>query len=400
VKTAHLKFIFITIFIDMLGIGLIIPILPELIRHFVADPKDANQYFGYFISIYAFIQFFASPALGALSDRYGRRPVLLVSLLGAAIDYIVMAFSPTILILFIGRVIAGLSGASLTVASAYIADISDEKNRSANFGMIGAAFGLGFIVGPALGGLIGSYGWRYPFLAAAFLNFCNFLFGYFVLPESIKNGARRKIELKNLNPISSLTKILKSTDRHILGLIFIYTLLVFSNQVHPSNWTLYTQLKFGWSTRDVGLSLSVVGLSIAIVQGGLTRIIIPRLGEWRSVIIGALINALGFLLFAVASQGWMMFAILVPGALAGIAGPALQSLITSNTPSNEQGELQGTLTSLSSLAAILGPVLFTALFAYSTTSTHFYFAGSAYMLAAAVSFLAAAILFRINLSRK
>lgn len=384
----------------MLGIGLIIPILPELIRHFVADPKDANQYFGYFISIYAFIQFFASPILGALSDRFGRRPILLASLLGAAIDYVVMAFAPTILILFIGRIIAGLSGASLTVASAYIADISDEKNRSANFGMIGAAFGLGFIVGPALGGLIGSFGWQYPFLAAAFLNFCNFLFGYFVLPESLAPNSRRQIELKKLNPVSSLSKIFRANDRSVLSLIFIYALLYFANQVHPSNWTLYTQLKFGWSTRDVGISLSVVGLSIAIVQGWLTRILIPRLGEWRSVIIGATINGISFLLFALASQAWMMFAILIPGALAGLAGPALQSLITKNTPSNEQGELQGTLTSLSSLTAILGPVVFTGLFAYFTASAHFYFAGAAYVLAAAVSFLVALILIRINFTRK
>ncbi len=398
VKNPQMKFIFITIFIDMLGIGLIIPILPDLIRHFMLDPTQANQFFGYFISMYAFIQFFASPVLGALSDRFGRRMILLISLFGAGIDYIVMAFAPSLLILFLGRVISGLTGASITVASAYMADISNEKNRSANFGMIGAAFGLGFIIGPALGGVIGTYGWKYPFLAAAFLNLCNFLFGFFILPESLPVESRRKVSLKKLNPLSSLSKAfhLKS----ILGLIVVYTLIYFAGQVHPSNWTLYTQLKFGWTARDVGLSLACVGLSVAIVQGGLTRIIIPRLGEWRSVIIGAIINGFGFLGFALAGHGWVMFAVLIPSALSGIAGPALQSLISKHTPSNEQGELQGTLTSLASLTAIAGPLIYTWLFTHFTQESGVYFAGAAYALAACVSFFAVILVTRLYFSEK
>lgn len=394
-KNSPIKFIFITMFLDVLGIGVIIPILPQLIRHFMVDPLQASQYFGYFISVYSLIQFFASPILGALSDRFGRRPILLISLLGACIDYVIMAFAPNLTILFLGRIVSGLTGASMTVASAYIADVSDEKNRSANFGMIGAAFGLGFIIGPAIGGLVGTYGWNYPFLAAAALNFCNFLFGLFILPESLPAAQRRKIDFKKLNPLRSSTRIFQL--KSLVPLFMIYFLIYFAGQVHPSNWTLYTQLKFGWTARDVGLSLAVVGLSVAIAQGGLTRIIIPKLGEWRSLLLGAFVNGLGYLGFAFASRSWMMFAVLVPSSLSSVANPALQSLISKNVPGNEQGELQGTLMSLASLTSILGPIAYTSLFAHFTETAGAYFPGAAYLLAAMVSFAAASLVFRLYL---
>ncbi len=390
-KNSPIKFIFITMFLDVLGIGIIIPILPELIRHFMVDPLKASQYFGYFISIYSLIQFFASPILGALSDRFGRRIILLISLLGACMDYTIMAFAPNLFILFLGRIISGLTGASMTVASAYIADVSDEKNRSANFGVIGAAFGFGFIIGPAIGGLVGTYGWSYPFLAAAALNFCNFLFGLFVLPESLPPEKRRKMDIKKLNPLKSSTRIFRM--KNLAPLFVVYFLTYFAGQVHPSNWTLYTQLKFGWTARDVGLSLAVVGLSVAIAQGGLTRIIIPRLGEWRSILFGVFMNGLSYAGFALVTQSWMMFAVLVPSSLSSIAGPALQSLISKNIPANEQGELQGSLMSLASLTSILGPLAYTTLFARFTESSGFYFPGAAYILASVVSFVAVGVAF-------
>lgn len=385
-------------FLDVLGIGVIIPILPELIRHFMQDPRHASQYFGYFISVYSFIQFFTSPILGALSDRFGRRPILLISLFGAGIDYVVMAFAPNLFILFLGRIVSGLTGASMTVASAYMADISNEKNRSANFGMIGAAFGLGFVIGPAIGGLVGSYGWIYPFLTAAALNFCNFLFGYFVLPESLPAEQRREFSFKKLNPLQSSVSILQM--RTLLPLFFVYFLVFFSGQIHPSNWTLYTQLKFNWSAREVGFSLAVVGLSIAIVQGGLSRLIIPKLGEWRAVLLGVLMNAISFACFAFAPYSWVMFAALIPSSLAGISGPALQTLISKDVPSNEQGELQGSLMSIASLTSIIGPVVYTNLFAYFTEDRGFFFPGAAYLLAAVVSFLAVCLVINLFMKTK
>lgn len=387
-KTASVRFIFATIFLDALGIGIIIPILPDLLRKFSTDPVQAAQLFGYFISSYALMQFLASPVLGSLSDRYGRRPVLLVSLLGAGLDYIVMAFAPQMWILFLGRIVSGLTGASMTVASAYIADISDDKNRSANFGMIGAGFGLGFIVGPALGGLLGAYDHTVPFLVAAALNLLNFAFGYFVLPESLPAGSRRKMDLRRLNPLKSLGHVFRSSP--LLGLIWIYLLIFLAGQVHPANWTLYTETKFGWTPTQVGLSLSFVGLSIAAVQGGFSRILIPYFGEIRSVTVGVSLSCVGYLLFAIANEGWMMYAIMVPFAFAGICGPAMQSLITKGTPASEQGELQGTLVSLGSFAAILGPLVYSELFAkFTQPNSEIFFPGAAYVAASMIASLAA-----------
>jgi MFS transporter, DHA1 family, tetracycline resistance protein len=357
-------FIFITIFIDVVGLGLLIPIFPDIIRRFSTDPQLVSYYFGFFISIYSLIQFFASPILGALSDKFGRRPVLLVSLCGAALDYMLMAYAPNLWILFLGRIISGLTGASMTVASAYMADISNDKNRSANFGLIGAAFGFGFVIGPALGGVLGSYNWLYPFYAAAGMNFLNFLWGLFVLPESLPKHLRRNIQIRKLNPISSIVKIFSSSP--VIIYIWIYFLLYLAGQVHPSSWTLYTEHKFGWTAYDVGLSLAFVGVSVAFGQGVLTRIVIPRIGDWNALAIGVLLNALDYFLFGIATRGWMMYLIVGFGCLAGVAGPAIQSLISRNTPTEEQGELQGSLMGVASLTSILGPLLYTNLFAFFT----------------------------------
>lgn len=392
-KKTTIQFIFATMLLDAMGIGLLIPIFPDIIRRFSPDADHVSLYFGIFISIYAFMQFVASPVLGSLSDRYGRRPVLLVSLLGAGIDYLIMAFAPNMWILLIGRFISGLTGASMTVATAYMADISDDQNRSANFGMIGAAWGLGFIIGPSIGGLLGAQAWQYPFLVAAALNLLNFVFGYFILPESLPLEKRRQVDIKKLNPFISIIKILRPSP--ILIFIWAYLLLFLAGQAHPAIWTLFTQLKFNWTTFQVGLSISFVGLTIAIAQGGLTRIINPRLGEWRTLILGVVVSILAYLAFGLATEGWMMYLIMVPSSLSGLAGPALQSLISKQVPSEEQGELQGTLVGLSSLTAIIGPLLFTGLFGFFTNSeAPMHFPGAAYVAAALICAICLVLLVR------
>lgn len=390
---AGILFIFITVTLDMIGIGLVIPSLPDIMRRFVTSETSVSEYFGYFISLYALMQFLASPLLGAFSDRWGRRSILLVSLCVAGLDYILMAYAPTLEILFAGRIISGLTGANITVAMAYIADISDDKNRSANFGMIGAAFGLGFIIGPAIGGLLGHLGPHYPFLVAAGMNLLNFFFGLFILPESLQPEMRRKIDFRKTNPLSSLTKVFRA--KHILPLLLVYFFFQLAGQTHPSIWTLYTETRFQWTTAQVGLSLAAVGLLSAISQGWLTRIIIPKIGEYRTVIYGAFGYAMTFALFGAANQGWMMYVILVFSALFWAAPPALQSLISHNTPPQEQGELQGTLVSLSSLASIITPLIATKLFStFTSANASAYIPGAPYYFAALICLVSWAIIVR------
>lgn len=390
---ARLVFIFITIMLDMIGVGLIIPSLPDIMRRFTNDPAQVSAYFGYFIALYACMQFLASPLLGSLSDLIGRRPILLVSLCIAGLDYILMAFAPTLSILFVGRVVSGLTGASLTVAMAYISDISSDKNRAANFGMIGAAFGLGFVIGPAIGGLLGQMGPQYPFLAAAGMNLLNFLFGIFVLPESFPAEKRRGFNWNKLNPFLSLKKIFSMPN--ILILAAVHFLMQLAGQTHPSIWTLYTEYKFGWTRAQVGLSLATVGILVAIAQGWLTRVLIPKFGERRTVLYGTFGSALAFCGFALATQGWMMYAILISSAIFWTAQPALQSLISQKAPANEQGELQGALVGLSSLGSIINPIICTQLFAFFTQSDrNIILPGAPYFFAALISLFSWFILAR------
>ncbi len=388
-KTTNQKsiyFIFITIVLDMLGIGLIIPVLPDVIRRFSVDPSEVNHLFGYFVATYAAMQFLASPVLGNLSDRFGRRPVLLVSLLGASIDYLFMAFAPSLKFLFVGRVISGLTGASMTVANSFMADISDDSNRSANFGLIGAAFGLGFIVGPLLGGALGHFGAHIPFLAAAALNFINFIFGVFILPESLSFEKRRSIEWSKFNPFSSVVKILKPSV--ILSYVVIYLLLFLAGNVHPSIWTLYTEHKFAWTSLQVGISLSFVGLIYGFSQAVLTKKIVPIWGETKALQVGIFFNAIGFVLYAVAPYGWMMYAIMIVSSLSGLAMPCLQSMMTKLVEPNRQGELQGGLVSLSSVASILAPLIYTNTFNWSIQSGSWLkFEGLPYLIAAIIVFV-------------
>ena len=364
-KQAAIGFIFITMLIDITGWGIIIPVIPKLIAELIqGDISEAAKYGGWLTFAYAITQFVCAPLIGNLSDKYGRRPIILISLFAFALDYLLLAFSPTIVWLFVGRIIAGLTGASITTASAYIADVSTPENRAKNFGMIGAAFGLGFIIGPVLGGLLGQYGSRVPFYAAAVLCLLNFLYGYFILPESLSKENRRAFEWKRANPIGALLNLKKYPS--LIGLILaIFLLYVGSHAVH-SNWSFFTMYRFGWDEKMVGISLGVVGLLVGLVQGGLVRFTSPRLGNQKSIYWGLSLYTIGMLLFAFATQSWMMFAFLVPYCLGGIAGPALQSEVSGKVPANEQGEIQGTLASLMSASAIIGPPMMTNTFYFFT----------------------------------
>lgn len=393
-RTPAIGFIFITLLIDVTGFGIIIPVIPALLKDLIGgDLSQAAVYGGWLLFAYAIVQFFFSPVIGNLSDQYGRRPILLFSLLGFGIDYVLTAFAPTIAWLFVGRILAGITGASMTTATAYIADVSPPEKRAQNFGLVGAAFGFGFIIGPVIGGLLGQFGPRAPFIAAAVLAFLNVLYGYFILPESLAPENRRKFEWKRANPVGSLVQIRKYPV--IVGLVGSLVLLYIAAHATQSTWSYFTMERFGWNEAWVGISLGAVGIMVAIVQGGLIRIINPWLGQKRSVYVGLILYAIGFTLFAFATKGWMMFAFLVPYCLGGIAGPALQGIISGQVPANEQGELQGALTSLVSLTSIIGPPLMTNLFAYFTgNKAPFYFPGAAFFAAALLTIVSVLLAMR------
>ncbi|WP_159468712.1 TCR/Tet family MFS transporter [Dyadobacter sp. 3J3] len=397
-KTPAIGFIFVTLLIDVIGLGIIIPVMPKLISELVGGSlSDAARYGGWILFSYSFVQFICAPIVGGLSDQFGRRPVLLASLLGFALDYMFLAYAPSIGWLFVGRIIAGIMGASFTTGAAYIADVSTPEKRAQNFGLIGAAFGLGFIIGPVLGGLLGQYGSRVPFLAAGGLSLVNWIYGYFILPESLKPENRRKFSWDRANPAGAL----KNLQRYpvISGLIVSLALLYVANHAIQSNWSYYTMEKFHWDARIIGYSLGAMGLMGAIVQGGLIRLIIPKIGQKRGVYIGLFLYSVGFVLFAFAAETWMMFAFMVPYILGGIAGPSLQGLISTQVPANEQGELQGAMTSLMSLTSIIGPPLMSNLFYFFTKPTApFYFPGAP-MLTAAVLTLVSAFLARKSLKK-
>lgn len=393
-RKAALGFIFITLLIDVTGLGIIIPVLPELIKGLIGGTlSEASQYGGWLMFSYAIMQFLFAPILGGLSDQFGRRPVLLFSLFGFGIDYLLLAWAPTIGWLFLGRLIAGVTGASMTTGAAYIADISTPENRAQNFGMIGAAFGLGFIIGPVIGGVLGQFGPRVPFLAAAVLTLINWLYGYFVLPESLSKRNRRRFSLKRANPLGSLLQLRKYPL--ILGLMGSMVFIYLASHATQSTWAYYTMEKFGWDSAWVGYSLGFVGLMVAIVQGGLIRVIIPRIGQQNGVYVGLTLYGIGFVLFAFANQGWMMFAFMIPYALGGLAGPSLQGIMTGQVPSNEQGELQGAITSLVSVTAIIGPPMMTELFArFTSPEAPIYFPGTPFLLGAFLTAISIALAVR------
>ncbi len=393
-RKAALGFIFVTIMIDMTGLGIIIPVMPKLITELTGGSiSNASVYGGWLIFVYAFFQFLFAPILGGISDKVGRRPVLLFSLFGLGVDYLVLAQAPNITWLFIGRMIAGIGGASITTASAYIADISEPEKRAQNFGMIGAAFGLGFIIGPVIGGLLGELGPRIPFYAAAGLSLLNWLYGYFVIPESLDQENRRPFSWKRANPVGTLLHLKRYPA--ILGLFASIFLVYLAAHAVQSTWAYYTIETFKWSEADVGYSLGFVGVVVALVQGVLIRPVVKAIGQVKAIYVGLAFNAFGLSLFAFATEGWMIYAILVPYALGGFAGPSMQSIITSQVPGDEQGELQGGMTSMASVTSIIGPVMMTSIFAYFTdTANQIYFPGAPFIVATVLAIISMILVIR------
>ena len=395
-RKAAMAFIFVTVFIDVLGIGIIIPILPELVKEFVGgSTATAGRYYGVIAATYALAQFFCAPILGGLSDRFGRRTVLLISLFGLGIDYIIMGLAPTIWWLFIGRLVAGAMGASFTTANAYIADVSTPENRAKNFGLMGVAFGLGFIFGPALGGVLGGIDLRMPFFVSAGLALVNWLYGFFVLPESLPEDQRSAFTWAKANPIGSLG-VLRSYPL-VAGLAVAFVLMGLAQRGLETAWVLYTGYKFGWNETAIGLSLTLVGVMAAIVQGGLVGPIIKRIGERQAVIRGLAIGTITFLGYGLASEGWILLAFIVFGSIGGIAGPAIQGLVAGAVPSHDQGKVQGGLTSLMSLSSVVAPLVFTSgLFSYFTSErAPFQFPGAPFVLGSFMFLSALLVLVRL-----
>lgn len=395
-----LIFVLITICLDSIGLGIIIPSLPDLVAETAHVSKDAStNYYSLILVMYAFMQFLFSPLVGNLSDRFGRRPILLMSVCGLGIDYIFMCFAPDIWWLVVGRGLAGMFGASFTTAAAYIADISTDENRAQNFGMIGAAFGVGFIVGPAIGGLVATWGLRAPFAIAAGLSLVNFVYGLLVLKESLPADQRRAFDWKRANPLGAIKQIRRYAANKYLFLVMF--LVLFSNMAVHALWNYYTDKKFGWDKMDIGISLAVVGVCVGVVQGGFSGKIVKKLGEKGAATLGMIVLMLVTAGIGLIPYGWMMYAIIIPYALSGIIDPSIRSIVSAQTESNEQGELQGIFTSLMSFAEIVGPLLM--LWIYGKTQelgdTNPIFYGTAFYVSAVIV-LGAFFLMRWAFSKK
>jgi DHA1 family tetracycline resistance protein-like MFS transporter len=382
-RSAALGFIFITIFIDVLGLGIILPVMPKLLQALGhVDVSTASKYNGWLTLIYATMQLVFASIMGNLSDKYGRRPILLISLFGFSIDYMFMAFAPSIAWLFVGRFIAGVTGASTATATAYIADISTGHKRDANFGLIGAASGVGLLIGVALGAYLGELDVRFPFMAAAGFAFFNGLYGVFVLPESLKPEHRRKFEWKRANPLGALIRVF-TKHSGLAGLIGAILLVYTGQKAVEYLLSFFLFEKFNWALSSVGTLAIFIGVMLVAIQGGLIRYTIPKFGQNKNIVAGLIFYAIGLILIAFATQGWMMYVFMIPYCLGGISGPALQGLATNKVAKNEQGELQGAITILNSISVIIGPAIFSFLF-YHYTNKHagLYFPGAPYLLAA------------------
>ncbi|MDH3402156.1 MAG: TCR/Tet family MFS transporter [Acidobacteriota bacterium] len=395
-RPAAMIFILVTLFIDILGIGIIVPVLPELVKHFVGGSTTlAGRYVGVIAASYALMQFLCAPILGALSDRFGRRPILLVALFGLGVDYLIQGLAPTIGWLFVGRLVAGVMGASFTTANAYIADVSKPEDRARNYGLIGVVFGLGFIFGPALGGLLGGIHLRLPFFVSAALALVNWMYGFFILPESLPAEHRSAFSWGKANPWGSIRNL--KAYPLVAGLAVSFVFIALAQRGLENVWVLYTGYRFGWDERANGLTLALVGVMAALVQGGLVRPAIARFGERRCVVLGLGVSVLAFLGYGLATRGWMMLAIIVGGSLGGVAGPAIQSLVAGAVGPSDQGKVQGALTSLMSLTSVVAPLVFTAgLFSYFTSErAAFHLPGAPFLLGSLLCLAALAVLLRL-----
>jgi MFS transporter, DHA1 family, tetracycline resistance protein len=381
-------FVIITVAIDMLAFGLIIPVIPTLVQDLGnISAERATLYIGGLGATYAFMNFLFGPVLGSLSDRFGRRPILLASIATLSIDFLIMGFANSVWLLFLGRALSGVSGATTSTANAYIADVTEPANRGKAFGMVGAAFGFGFIFGPVMGGFLGDFDARAPFFAAAALAMLNFAYGFFVLPESLDTEHRRPFVLGRANPFGAVKHFSKLP--HVSWFLMAAGIFFLAHTVYPSTWSVHGEIRYDWSPKEIGLSLGMVGLGAAVVQAGLIGMVLNRFGAVRTALYGIIINAAALFLYAFAGTGWVVYLIIPVGALGGVASPTLNSLMSTVTPRNAQGELQGASASLNSFAMIFGPLVMSgALFYFTEAGTPFRFPGAAFLLAGVLTALA------------
>ena len=384
-------FILITVMIDAMGIGLILPVMPDLIRETTGGTlAQAAVWGGILSTAFAAMQFLFGPILGALSDRFGRRPVLLVSLLVMAADYVVMALAGSIWLLLAGRIVGGITAATHSTASAYMADISQPQDKARNFGLIGAAFGLGFVLGPVMGGLLAEWGTRAPFVAAALLALANAAFGWLVLRETVTDRIRRPFVWHRANPFGAIRAVSRLSG--VGALIWVYFLYHFATVVYPAIWAYFTAARFGWSPGLIGLSLAVYGLSLAVAQGTLVGPAIRTFGEARTVLLGLIIQTASLVILGIIASGNLLLMLIPVTAIGAIGLPALQGILSRAVPDNAQGELQGVLTSLTSVAMILAPLVMTQTFAHFTrVDANPYLPGAPFLLSAVIMTLAAVI---------
>ena len=378
--------VFMIMFLDVIGIAIIMPVLPSFLRELTGDSLgEAAVDGGWLLLVYAAMQFLFAPLIGNLSDRFGRRPVLLASVFTFAVDNLICALATSYWMLFVGRVLAGISGASFGTAAAFIADVSTDATRAKNFGLMGIAFGTGFALGPVIGGLLGEFGPRVPFYGAAALAFANFVVAWFFLPESLAVEHRRRFEFSRSNPFGALKQMRNHPGVLWIGLVFFCYWLAHS--VYPAVWPFVSAYRYGWSEGQIGLSLGVFGVGGAVVMGFVLPRVVPVLGEWRTAVVGLAFAAIGLAGYAAAWQGWMVYAVILLTALESLADPPMRSIASARVPPSAQGELQGALTSLSSITTIIGPLIFTQMFGYFTGPVSpVTFAGAPYLLAALILF--------------
>ena len=391
-RNIRLIIVLTVVYIDMLGIGLAYPILPKLVEHFEhGNVSQASYIVGFLASGFSLMQFLFAPLIGALSDRFGRRLVILLSLAGSAVAYMLMAMAPGLAYLAVARLVAGAMGGSFSTAGAYIADITPPEKRAQSFGLIGAAFGFGFITGPVAGGLLGAIDLHLPFLAAGCLCVANLFFGFFALPESLSHENRKPFALRTANPVGALREIWRYSS--VFSLMMILVLAMFANRVAEMTWVLYTGYRFHWGPTEIGISLAIVGVIFVVGQGWFTRILIPRIGERRAILIGLGVSVVVSVLYGVVNKGWMLYCVM-PLVISGwtVAQPAVQGLMSRAVPANEQGLLQGAVSSMTSLTSIAGPPIWTGLFGYFVSpSAPLIIPGAAFFVSAMV-FLVALLL--------